>query len=65
MVDQQATQAQLDKQRQEDLLIQKLLNQQAEESRQAFIDHRLERCKQMQGEGRFTKAEAIAVKREA
>lgn len=47
MVDQQATQANLDKQRQEDLLIQKLLTQQAEEARQAFIDNRLERCKQM------------------
>lgn len=65
MVDQQATQAHLDKQRQEDLLIQKLLNQQADEQRQAFIDHRLKRCKQMQGEVRFTKAEEIAVKREA
>lgn len=52
VVDQATTQGQLDKQREEDLLIQKLLKQQADESKQAFIDHRFIKCKQMQNQSR-------------
>lgn len=46
-VDQANTQERLDKQKQEDMLIQKLQKQQIEEQNQAYSDERLRKCKQM------------------
>ena len=47
-VDQSHTQQRLDKQKQEDMLIQKLLAQQKDEQNQAYADERLRKCKNMQ-----------------
>lgn len=47
-VDQSHTQQRLDKQKQEDMLIQKLLAQQKDEQNQAYTDERLRKCKNMQ-----------------
>ena len=46
-VDQANTQERLDKQKQEDMLIQKLQKQQIEEQQMAYSDERLRKCKQM------------------
>lgn len=62
VVDQAETQAELDKQREEDMLIQKLLNAESDHAKQAFVDRRFGKCKAMVGEDRLKKAEDNAVK---
>ena len=63
-VDQATTQAKLDKQKQEDMLVEKLLNREKEEQKQAYIDARMRRCKAMQIENRRLKAVQIGGKRD-
>ena len=63
-VDQATTQARLDKQKQEDMLVEKLLNREKEEQRQAYIDARMRRCKAMQIENRRLKAVQIGDQRD-
>lgn len=55
-VDQATTQARLDKQKQEDMLIQKLMKQQKDEQNDAYRDERLRKCKAMQAEQRKDRA---------
>ena len=64
-VDQATTQAKLDKQKTEDLLVEKLLNREKEEQKQAYIDQRVAKCRAMQVENRRQKAVAIGEKRDA
>jgi len=63
-VDQATTQARLDKQKQEDMLVEKLLNRELEEQKQAYILERAIKCKEMQVENRRQKAVSIAEKRD-
>lgn len=63
-VDQANTQTRLDKQKQEDTLIQKLLSQQKEEQDNAYANKRLIKCKQMLTTERRTQALAVQAKRE-
>lgn len=63
-VDQATTQAKLDKQKQEDMLVEKLLKREQEEMKQAYIDARVRKCKAMQVENRRLKAEATGEKRQ-
>ena len=46
-VDQAKTQERLDKQKQEDMLIQKLMKQQQDEQNDAYRDERMRKCKNM------------------
>ena len=64
-VDQATTQAKLDKQKTEDLLVEKLLNREKEEQKQAYIDQRVAKCRAMQVENRRQKAVEIGEKRDA
>ena len=57
-VDQATTQAKLDKQKQEDMLVEKLLQREEEEMQQAYLDARIRKCKAMQVENRRLRAEA-------
>ena len=63
-VDQATTQAKLDKQKQEDMLVEKLLKREQEEMKQAYIDARVRKCKAMQVENRRLKAETTGEKRQ-
>ena len=64
-VDQAKTQERLDKQKQEDMLIEKLMKQQKEEQDNAYADERLRKCKQMLFEGRKERAMETQAKRDA
>ena len=57
-------QAKLDKQKQEDMLVEKLLKREQEEMKQAYIDARVRKCKAMQVENRRLKAETTGEKRQ-
>ena len=63
-VDQATTQARLDKQKTEDMLVEKLLNREKEEQKQAYIDERMRKCKAMQVENRRLKAVGIGETRD-
>lgn len=63
-VDQANTQAKLDKQREEDNLVEKLLRQQKEEQRQAYIDLRMGKCKAMVKQARTRKAIQVEEERQ-
>jgi hypothetical protein len=63
IVDQSKTQTELDKKRQEELLIEKLLKQQSEEQKLAYLDRRQIRCKELVVEARRVKALQVEEKR--
>ena len=63
IVDQSKTQTELDKKRQEELLIEKLLKQQFEEQKLAYLDRRQIRCKELVVEARRVKALQVEEKR--
>lgn len=63
-VDQANTQARLDKQKQEDLLVAKLLGQQREEQELAYSSRRQAKCKQMLAGQRRAKALEVQAARE-
>ena len=65
VVDQGRTQVRLDGQKNEDMLIQKLLKQQREEQEAAYQDERFRNCKKILTAQRRTKALAIQAAREA
>ena len=46
------------------MLVEKLLNREKEEQKQAYIDERMQKCKNMQIENRRLKAEGIAQNRD-
>ena len=51
-------QQELDKQKQEDMLVEKLLQREEEEMKQAYLDARIRKCKATQVENRRLRAEA-------
>lgn len=64
IVDQSRTQTELDKKKNEELLIQKLLKQQADEQKMAYLDARQIRCKELVVESRRVKALELEEKRQ-
>ena len=65
IVDQARTQEGLDKKRQEELLIEKLTKQQADEQKMAYLEERQVRCKEIVVESRRQRALVTEDKRKA
>ena len=65
LVDQAKTQSELDRKRNEELLIEKLLKQQSEEHQFAYLERRGIECKQLVVEQRRIKAESYEERKKA